>query len=109
MTWNVTTLKDQKKQQFAALFECVFPDGVNTEKLRTMSDYRRAVRAQIFRFACNEKFYIHCRCELCEQDNYFAVWDIAETLAMNRPLDCCCRQGYFVPVYREVTAARQAG
>ena len=101
MTLNVTNLRDQKKQKFSELFECVFPHGVKAEKMRTMSDYRRAVRAQIFRFACNEKFYIHCRCEICEQDSYFAVWDIGETLAMQRPLSCCCGQGHFVPIYRE--------
>ena len=109
MTLTVFNLKERKEQKFTELFERIFPHGVKIEKMRTMKEYRLAVRAQIFRFACNEKFYIRCSCEVCEQDSYFSVWHIAETLAAQSSLSCCCGQGHFVPVYRETTKTPQAG
>ena len=101
MTMIVSNLKEQNDSKFAELFGYMFPHGINTDKIQTMRDYRLAVRSQIFRFSCNEKFYIHFRCDSCTQDSYLAVWDVAETMASQSPIQCCCMQGHFIPVYRE--------
>ena len=98
---TLTTLHNQSDVKFTKLLERVFPCGIESEKLRTMKECRLAIRAQIFRFECNEKFHIHCRCETCAEDRYMEVWDLAETLAAQNPLDCSCGQGSFVPVYRK--------
>ncbi|MCL2569482.1 MAG: hypothetical protein FWE12_08690 [Oscillospiraceae bacterium] len=94
------TLTNQRDAKFTKLLERVFPYGIESEKLRTMKEVRLAVRAQIFRFACNEKFHIHCSCESCTEDRYIEVWDLAEALTAERPIDCACGQGSFVPIYK---------
>ena len=94
-------LKNQGKLQFAQLFGKVFPYRIEPENTATLRDYRTAIRARIFNFECDEKFYIRCRCENCMQDKFLQAWDIAEALAAQNPIDCHCGQGGLLPVYRE--------
>jgi len=104
-------LTRQRDTRFKNLLEHTFPDGIEPEKLQTMKEARLAVRAQIFRFACNEKFHILCRCEACAEDRYLEVWDIAEALSTRTSFNCACGHGSFVPVYRdrETTQNRLVG
>ena len=94
-------LIDQGKFQFAELFGKIFPHGVEPDRLMSARDYRAAVKARIFSFECNEKFYIRCRCGNCVQDSFIQVWDIAEALTKQNPIKCHCGQGGLIPVHRE--------
>ena len=98
MMLTTRRLKNQGKLQFAELFEKIFPYGIELEKVATLRDYRAAIKARIFNFECDEKFYIRCRCESCVQDRFVQVWDIAEALTAQSPIDCHCGQGGLIPV-----------
>jgi len=98
------SLHRQGKLSFAELFGTLFPYGVHADEPRTMTDYRCAIRANLFLFDCNERFHVHCRCGKCSRDEYVDVWDIAEALAAQNPLDCRCGQGGLVPLYKEKAA-----
>ena len=102
-------LQNQRDIRFRRLLEHTFPCGIELQTLQTRKDLRLAVRAQIFRFACNEKFHIRCRCEACAADCYIEVWDIAEALAARSSLNCACGQGSFVPIYRDTAQNRLVG
>ena len=103
MMMTTHRLRNQGKLQFAELFGKIFPYGVELDKITTARDYRAAVKARIFNFECNEKFHIRCRCENCVQDKFVQVWDIAEALASQNPIDCQCVQGGLIPVCREMS------